>query len=153
MFTIVRFTGCACTALALVMALPSCDKSANDALTAGFAGNAAAEHQQLQAQLQQVKNELADLDQKIAQAESRHSRLTYDLQKRLENQGSLRTPFSARDIDHLPDKRRDFEHLCFDIEDMRNVLAQRKQELHAMQYQYEAYAAKLADFKQAHPVD
>ena len=45
------------------------------------------------------------------------------------------------------------QHLCFDIEDLRNTLAQRKQEFHALQYQYNAYAAKLADFKQSHPVD
>ena len=41
----------------------------------------------------------------------------------------------------------------FDIEDMRKTLAQRKQEFHALQYQYNAYAAKLAEFKQTHPVD
>ena len=45
------------------------------------------------------------------------------------------------------------DSLCFDIEDMRKTLAQRKQEFHALQYQYNAYAAKLAEFKQSHPVD
>ena len=79
--------------------------------------------------------------------------VNYNLQKRLSNPGRITTPFTVKDIDVLPSKRRDFEHLCFDIEDMRKTLAQRKQEFHALQYQYNAYAAKLAEFKQTHPVD
>lgn len=56
-------------------------------------------------------------------------------------------------MDILPSKRRDFEHLCFDIEDMRKTWRTASKEFHALQYQYNAYAAKLADFKQSHPVD
>ena len=146
MFNIVRFTRRTCPALALTLALTSCDSSTNEALTSFLTGNSSQEHQQLQAQLQQMKNALA-------QAESHDARVNYNLQKRLSNPGRITTPFTVKDIDVLPSKRRDFEHLCFDIEDMRKTLAQRKQEFHALQYQYNAYAAKLAEFKQTHPVD
>ena len=100
-----------------------------------------------------MKNALAQTEQEISQAESHDARVNYNLQKRLSNPGKITTPFTVKDIDILPSKRRDFEHLCFDIEDMRKTLAQRKQEFHALQYQYNAYAAKLAEFKQTHPVD
>ena len=146
MFNIVRFTRRTCPALALTLALTSCDSSTNEALTSFLTGNSSQEHQQLQAQLQQMKNALA-------QTESHDARVNYNLQKRLSNPGRITTPFTVKDIDVLPSKRRDFEHLCFDIEDMRKTLAQRKQEFHALQYQYNAYAAKLAEFKQTHPVD
>ena len=127
MFNIVRFTRRTCPALALTLALTSCDSSTNEAL--------------------------AQTEQEISQAESHDARVNYNLQKRLSNPGRITTPFTVKDIDVLPSKRRDFEHLCFDIEDMRKTLAQRKQEFHALQYQYNAYAAKLAEFKQTHPVD
>lgn len=153
MFNIVRFTKRTCPALALALALTSCDSGTNEALTSFITGNSPSEHQQLQAQLQQTKDALAQLDQEISQAESHDARVNYNLQKRLSNPGKITTPFTVKDIDILPSKRRDFEHLCFDIEDMRKTLAQRKQEFHALQYQYNAYAAKLAEFKQAHPVD
>ena len=147
MFNIVRFTRRTCPALALTLALTSCDSSTNEALTSFLTGNSSQEHQQLQAQLQQMKNALAQTEQEISQAESHDARVNYNLQKRLSNPGRIMTPFT------VPSKRRDFEHLCFDIEDMRKTLAQRKQEFHALQYQYNAYAAKLAEFKQTHPVD
>lgn len=153
MFKIVRFSASACPALALALALSSCDSGTNDSLTSFISGGSSAEHQQLQAQLRQTKEALADLEQEIRQAESHDARVTYDLQKRLSNPGKILTPFTVKDMDILPSKRRDFEHLCFDIEDMRKTLAQRKQEFHALQYQHNAYAAKLADFKQSHPVD
>lgn len=153
MFNIVRFTKRTCPALALALALTSCDSGTNEALTSFITGNSPSEHQQLQAQLQQTKDALAQLDQEISQAESHDARVNYNLQKRLSNPGKITTPFTVKDIDILPSKRRDFEHLCFDIEDMRKTLAQRKQEFHALQYQYNAYAAKLAEFKQSHPVD
>lgn len=153
MFNIVRFTRRTCPALALTLALTSCDSSTNEALTSFLTGNSSQEHQQLQAQLQQMKNALAQTEQEISQAESHDARVNYNLQKRLSNPGRITTPFTVKYIDVLPSKRRDFEHLCFDIEDMRKTLAQRKQEFHALQYQYNAYAAKLAEFKQTHPVD
>ncbi|WP_455564094.1 hypothetical protein [Akkermansia massiliensis] len=149
MFNIVRFTRRTCPALALALALTSCDSGTNEALTSFITGNSPSEHQQLQ----QTKNALAQMDQEISQAESHDARVNYNLQKRLSTPGKVITPFTVKDIDILPSKRRDFEHLCFDIEDMRKTLAQRKQEFHALQYQYNAYAAKLAEFKQSHPVD
>lgn len=153
MFNIVRFTRPAFPALALVLTLSACDNGTNTALTSLITGGSTTEHQQLHTQLQQTKEALARMDQEIRQAESHDARVNYDLQKRLSNPGKIRTPFTVKDMDILPSKRRDFEHLCFDIEDMRKTLAQRKQEFHALQYQYNAYAAKLADFKQSHPVD
>ena len=136
MFNIVRFTRRTCPALALTLALTSCDSSTNEALTSFLTGNSSQEHQQLQAQLQQMKNALAQTEQEISQAESHDARVNYNLQKRLSNPGRITTPFTVKDID-----------------DMRKTLAQRKQEFHALQYQYNAYAAKLAEFKQTHPVD
>ena len=59
MFNIVRFTRRTCPALALTLALTSCDSSTNEALTSFLTGNSSQEHQQLQAQLQQMKNALA----------------------------------------------------------------------------------------------
>lgn len=153
MFNIVRFTRRTCPALALALALTSCDSGTNEALTSFITGNSSQEHQQLQAQLQQTKDALVQLEQEIRQAESHDARINYNLQKKLSHPGKISTPFTVKDIDILPSKRRDFEHLCFDIEDMRKTLAQRKQEFHALQYQYNAYAAKLAEFKQIHPVD
>ena len=47
---------------------------------------------------------------------------SYNLQKRLSNPGRITTPFTVKDIDVLPSKRRDFEHLCFDIEDMLSLI-------------------------------
>ena len=134
MFNIVRFTRRTCPALALTLALTSCDSSTNEALTSFLTGNSSQEHQQLQAQLQQMKNALAQTEQEISQAESHDARVNYNLQKRLSNPGRITTPFTEK-------------------EDMRKTLAQRKQEFHALQYQYNAYAAKLAEFKQTHPVD
>lgn len=119
MFNIVRFTRRTCPALALTLALTSCDSSTNEALTSFLTGNSSQEHQQLQAQLQQMKNALAQTEQEISQAESHDARVNYNLQKRLSNPGRITTPFTVKDIDVLPSKRRDFEHLCFDIEDMR----------------------------------
>lgn len=153
MFNIVRFTRSTCPALALALVLPSCDSGTNEALASLVAGDSPRELQQLQEQLLQTQETLARLEQETAQAESHDARVNYNLQKRLSNPGKIATPFTVKDIDILPSKRRDFEHLCFDIEDMRKTLAQRKQEFHALQYQYNAYAAKLADFKQSHPVD
>lgn len=153
MFNIVRLTRPAFPALALVLTLASCDNGTNEALTSLVTGGTPAEHQNLHMQLQQTKEELARVEEQIRHAESHDARVNYDLQKRLANPGKVRTPFTEKDIDTLPARRRDFEHLCFDIEDMRKTLAQRKQEFHALQYQYNAYAAKLADFKQTHPVD
>lgn len=51
MFNIVRFTRRTCPALALTLALTSCDSSTNEALTSFLTGNSSQEHQQLQAQL------------------------------------------------------------------------------------------------------
>ena len=70
MFNIVRFTRRTCPALALTLALTSCDSSTNEALTSFLTGNSSQEHQQLQAQLQQMKNALAQTEQEISQAES-----------------------------------------------------------------------------------
>lgn len=153
MFPIARFTRRTCPALALALALTSCDSGTNKALTSFITGNSPAEYQQIQAQLQQTKEALAQVEQEISRAESHDARVNYNLQKRLSNPGKITTPFTVKDIDILPSKRRDFEHLCFDIEDMRKTLAQRRQEFHALQYQHNAYAAKLAEFKQSHPVD
>ena len=63
MFNIVRFTRRTCPALALTLALTSCDSSTNEALTSFLTGNSSQEHQQLQAQLQQMKNALAQTEQ------------------------------------------------------------------------------------------
>lgn len=153
MFNIVRFTRRTCPALALALALTSCDSGTNEALVSLVTGSSPLEHRQLQEQLLQTQEALARLEQETAQAESHDARVNYNLQKRLSTPGKVTTPFTVKDIDILPSKRRDFEHLCFDIEDMRKTLTQRKQEFHALQYQYNAYAAKLADFKQSHPVD
>lgn len=153
MFNIVRFIKSSSPVLVLALALTSCDNGINQALTSLVTGNAEAEHQQLQTRLQQSRDALAHMDQEIKQAETQGSRITYTLQKRLDNPTKLRTPFTVNDIENLITKRRDFEHLCFDIEDMRNTLALRKQEQHALQYQHNAYAAKLADFKQSHPAE
>lgn len=79
--------------------------------------------------------------------------MNYDLQKRLSNPGKIRTPFTVKDMDILPSSAATSSTCASTIEDLRNTLAQRKQEFHALQYQYNAYAAKLADFKQSHPVD
>ena len=65
MFNIVRFTRRTCPALALTLALTSCDSSTNEALTSFLTGNSSQEHQQLQAQLQQMKNALAQTEQEI----------------------------------------------------------------------------------------
>lgn len=153
MFNIVRFTRSTCPALALALAFSSCDSGTNENLTSLLTGSSPEEHQQLQQQLLQTKEVLGRLEQETAQMESHDARVNYNLQKRLSHPGKVTTPFTVKDIDTLPSRRRDFEHLCFDIEDMRKTLAQRKQEFHALQYQYNAYAAKLADFKQSHPVD
>lgn len=153
MFNIVRFTRSTCPALALALAFTSCDSGTNEALTSLVTGGSQQEHQQLQAQLQQTNNALAQIEQDIRRAESHDARVNYDLQKRLSHPGRISTPFTVKDIDILLSKRRDFEHLYFDIEDMRKTLAQRKQEFHALQYQHNAYAAKLGDFKQSHPVN
>ena len=66
MFNIVRFTRRTCPALALTLALTSCDSSTNEALTSFLTGNSSQEHQQLQAQLQQMKNALAQTEQEIS---------------------------------------------------------------------------------------
>ncbi len=82
MFNIVRFTRRTCPALALTLALTSCDSSTNEALTSFLTGNSSQEHQQLQAQLQQMKNALAQTEQEISQAESHDARVNYNLQKK-----------------------------------------------------------------------
>jgi acetolactate synthase small subunit len=102
MFNIVRFTRRTCPALALTLALTSCDSSTNEALTSFLTGNSSQEHQQLQAQLQQMKNALAQTEQEISQAESHDARVNYNLQKRLSNPGRITTPFTVKDIDVLP---------------------------------------------------
>jgi hypothetical protein len=99
MFNIVRFTRRTCPALALTLALTSCDSSTNEALTSFLTGNSSQEHQQLQAQLQQMKNALAQTEQEISQAESHDARVNYNLQKRLSNPGRITTPFTVKDID------------------------------------------------------
>lgn len=153
MFHIVRFTRRICPALTLALALTSCDSGTNETITTFITGDSTQEHQQLRIQLQQAQEELARLEKEIKQAESHDARINYTLQKKLANPGKLTTPFTPQDIDTLLSKRRDFEHLCFDLEDMRKNLAKHKQEYHALQYQYQAYATKLADFKQSHPID
>ncbi len=153
MLKMMGFTGTFSAALAASLALVSCDDGAGDKLTSMLTGSSVEEHQMLQQQLAQSREALARLDLEIKNAESGDARLSYDLKKRLNNPGKLRTPFTEQDIDNLPAKRRDFEHLCFDIEDMRKTLARRKQEFHALQYQYDAYAAKLDEFKKSHPID
>ena len=45
MFNIVRFTRRTCPALALTLALTSCDSSTNEALTSFLTGNSSQEHQ------------------------------------------------------------------------------------------------------------
>lgn len=92
MFNIVRFTRPAFPALALVLALSACDNSTNTALTSLITGGSTTEHQQLHAQLQQMKEALAQTDQEIRQAESHDARVNYDLQKRLSNPGKSGLP-------------------------------------------------------------
>ncbi len=153
MLKMLGLTGTFTVAIGLTMMLVSCDGGANGNLTSMLTGSSMEEHQMLQQQLAQSREALARLDAEIKNAESRDARLSYDLKKRLNNPGKLRTPFTEQDIENLPAKRRDFEHLCFDIEDMRKTLAHRKQEFHALQYQYDSYAAKLEEFKKSHPID
>ena len=70
MFNIVRFTRRTCPALALTLALTSCDSSTNEALTSFLTGNSSQEHQQLQAQLQQMKNALAQTEQELGEKDN-----------------------------------------------------------------------------------
>ncbi len=153
MLNIMRFTATLVPAIALTTALVSCNGDASGSLASMFSGNSPEEHRLLSQQLQQSREAIARLDAEIQEAETRDYRLGYDLEKRLSNQGKLTTPFTVKDIEKLHLKTRDFQYLEFSIRDMRNELANYKKEFHAIQYQYNAYAAKLDEFKKKFRLD
>lgn len=137
----------------LALSLAACDNGTTDSFTSALTGTSAAEFQQIQAQLLQSREAIKQLNLLIHQAESYDARMNYNLTKRLTDKNKPVTAFTINDIDNLTAKQRDFQHLCFDVEDMRKNLAQRKQELHALQYQYHAYSKRLEDFKKTHPAE
>ncbi len=153
MFHITRFTATLVSAIALTTIPVSCNGDASGTLTSLFSGNSPEEHRLLSQQLQQSREAIARLDAQIQEAETLNYSLSYELEKRLSNQGKLTTPFTVKDIDKLHLKTRDFQYLEFSIKDMRNELANYKKEFHAIQYQYNAYAAKLEEFKKKFRLD